>query len=128
MRYTVPRHEDRPTREIDVDAHRARARARLARARVRARVRAASWSRVIAWLLGLWGIAELIRWGNRWYIATRFFADATADADWKWRYELLDDAHATLVRALVMLLLAAAFAGAAMMARRSLRGVGLPAR
>ncbi len=105
-----------------MDAHFGSARAPLPRWRLQARQRAAGWGPVAAWLLGLWGVGELIRWGNRWYLAERVYATVPAEtvADWQGKYDLLHKAHSTLVFALVLLLLAGVSAALAAAARRSL--------
>lgn len=109
-----------------MDARLDTSRTHLPHRRLHARQRAADWSPVAAWLLGLWGVGELIRWGNRWYIAEWFFADVPVQtaAEWEWRYDLLHKAHSTLVFALVLLLLAGVSAALAVAARRSLRRGG----
>ena len=81
---------------------------------------AARWSSVAAVLLGLAGVADLVRWGNRWYI-TEVFARTTRtgdEASWEYLYGLLHGAHEALVRGLVLLLLAAVFAAIAVVVRR----------
>ena len=58
-------------------------------------------ARAVAVLTGLLGVGELIRWGNRWYVATQYPDDATYSAT------LEVGAHQALVTALVLLLVAA---------------------
>ena len=81
---------------------------------------AAHWSTVAAVLLGLAGVADLVRWGNRWYVTEMFAPNAgTPDgASWEWMYSLLHAAHEALVRGLALLLLAAAFAAITVVVRR----------
>jgi len=73
---------------------------------------AASWGSVAAVLLGLAGVADLVRWGNRWYITEVFARNAgvPGGASWEYAYGLLHGAHEALVRGLVLLLIAAAVA------------------
>ena len=80
----------------------------------------ATWSLVAAWILAVLGVADLVRWGNRWYLAEVFARLASADGGgWAFAYQLLHKAHEALVRGVVLLLVAAlVFA----LVRRSRRG------
>lgn len=79
------------------------------RRRRMARQSVARWGAPAAVFLGLAGVADLVRWGNRWYIAEVFAREARASdgTSWEWAYSLLHSAHEALVRGLVLLLLAA---------------------
>lgn len=83
-----------------------------------ARQRIRGWSIAGAWVLGLIGIAQLIAWGNRWYVASMFARSASEDGAWQYTYHVLDRAHQALVTGLVLLILAAALAWYAARARR----------
>lgn len=80
----------------------------------------ARWSMIATVLVGLAGVADLVRWGNRWYVTEVFARDAGTfdDASWEWLYGMLHSAHEALVRALVLLLLAAALAAITILVRR----------
>ena len=77
---------------------------------IRSRARVRAWAIAGAWALGMLGIAQLIAWGNRWYVASAFARLATDDAGWEYAYGILDKAHQALVTGLVLLILAAALA------------------
>lgn len=69
-------------------------------------------STITASILALAGIADLFRWGNRWYVSSMFARDTSASdsAMWQWIGSLLDGAHEALECGIVLLALAAAFA------------------
>lgn len=60
-------------------------------------------AQVLAVLAGVWAVADLCRWGNRWYVATRWIDAPGASQQ---GYLLLQSAHACLVSALVALAVA----------------------
>ncbi|WP_407343581.1 hypothetical protein [Pengzhenrongella phosphoraccumulans] len=82
----------------------------------------ARWSALAAVFLGLAGVADLVRWGNRWYISEVFAREARASdgTSWEWVYGLLHSAHEALVRGLVFFLLAAVLAAITVVLRRRL--------
>jgi len=64
------------------------------------------WSRAAALVLAVVGVAELVAWANRWYVAEMFARSATSAADWAWAADRLRVAHTTLLTAVVVLGLA----------------------
>lgn len=66
-----------------------------------ARARGRAVAKVVAVLALALAVAEAFRWGNRWYVATRF---ARSDADWG--NAMAADAHEALVAGLALLLVA----------------------
>ena len=88
------------------------------------RYRLQRWSRDGALMLGLLGIAQLIAWGNRWYVTEMFARSARADdgVSWEFVYGRLHAAHDALVLGLVLLLLAGALTGVAVRSRRVPQG------
>jgi len=82
----------------------------------------ARWSALAAVFLGLAGVADLVRWGNRWYITEVFAREArTPDGtSWEWVYSLHHSAHEALVGGLILLLLAAVLAAITVVLRRRL--------
>lgn len=84
----------------------------------------AQWSLVAAVLLGVAALADFARWGNRWYITEVFARDVggPGGVTWDVLYGMLHHAHEALVRGLVLLLFAAAFASiTAVIQRRAAR-------
>ena len=79
------------------------------RHRLTAPAEAARWSAAAGIILGLAGVADLVRWGNRWYVTEVFARDAGTPegASWEWVYGMLHSAHEALVRGVVLSLLAA---------------------
>jgi hypothetical protein len=67
-----------------------------------AQVRVRAAAQVVAVLTFLLAVADGFRWGNRWYLATRF---ARSDVDVG--NAMVAHAHEALVRGLVLLLVAA---------------------
>jgi hypothetical protein len=59
-------------------------------------------AKVVALLALALAVADLFRWGNRWYVATRFARTDQARGD-----AMIAHAHAPLVSALALLLVAA---------------------
>src|SRR4051812_50208951 len=86
---------------------------------------AATWCLVLAWVLAGSGVADLVRWGNRWYLSEVFTPLASTDGGWAYAFDLLHKAHEALVRGLVLLALAALLVA---IARRLRRGGGGPPR
>ena len=65
-----------------------------------------SVARFIAVLAAAFAVADLFRWGNRWYVSTQ-----VAATDELWAGQLLAHAHTALVGALLWTLLAVVAAG-----------------
>src|SRR6478609_6942670 len=76
------------------------------------------WSRAAALVLAVVGVAELVAWANRWYVAEMFARSAASAADWAWAADRLRVAHATLLTAVVVLAVAAVLRGVAGRAAR----------
>lgn len=66
-----------------------------------ARARVRTTAKVVAVLALVLAVADGFRWGNRWYVATRF---ARSDVDWG--NALAAHAHGALVRGLALLVVA----------------------
>ena len=72
-----------------------------------ARRRLHSVARFVAVLTAFFAVANLLRWGNRWYVSTQM----AAPIDDLWAARLLDHAHTALVSALLWTVLAIVAAG-----------------
>ena len=65
------------------------------------------WARGVAVVAAVLAVADLCRWANRWYVSRQF----QALGDGFYGPQLLEDAHAALVSALLWVLLAVVAAG-----------------
>lgn len=83
----------------------------------------ATWSHTVAAVVAVFGVADLVRWGNRWYVSEVFAEVASADgeAGWRFAFHLLHAAHEALVRGILLCVVAALLVGLARWARRRSR-------
>ncbi len=87
------------------------------------RERAARTTTGLAVVSGLLSIAQLVQWGNRWYVTEMFARDAgtTGGVSWEWLYGSLHGALDALVGALACLVATLVLAGVAWWLRRKPR-------
>ncbi|MEP7764310.1 hypothetical protein [Sanguibacter sp. 25GB23B1] len=79
------------------------------------------WTTIAAVVLGLAGLARLVAWGNRWYVAEMFAGSASDSESWAFAYEKLLGAHAALLSGVLLLQVAVLLAICAIRVRRASR-------
>ncbi|MFB7888426.1 hypothetical protein ACFCZ3_10325 [Cellulosimicrobium cellulans] len=91
--------------------------------------RAGRLARALGVVAAVAGTGLLVAWGNRWYVAEMFARSAGAPdgADWWYVYDRLHQAHATLVAAVVALVVAGLLGAVGRRARSSRPGPALEA-